>query len=263
MSSYMSDRNSSRRQWLAQCWNGIGSLALAAMAPELGMAAEASAQNPLAPKPPHFPAKAKSCILMYMSGGVSQVDTFDYKPTLQKMGGKRMPLLPGVSGQIEALLKAENQVLPSPFEFAPFGQSGRYVNKMFEQFGPCVDDLAFAYGVKVDSNSHGASTMHINTGSVFQGNPSVGAWVVYGLGTANQNVPGYIVLHDPRGGPMNGAAVWQSGYLPAAYQGTALRTGGTPILDLAPPPGITREKVRRELDLLRWMNEQHAAQEAT
>src|SRR5690242_7471283 len=129
MSSYMSDRNYtafSRRQWLAQCWNGIGSLALAAMQPELGEAADASAKNPLAPRPPHFPGKAKSCILMYMSGGVSQVDTFDYKPALQKMGGKRMPLLPGVSGQIEALLKADNQVLPSPFEFARFGQSGRY-----------------------------------------------------------------------------------------------------------------------------------------
>src|SRR5690348_14758914 len=116
MSSSMSDRNYaswSRRQWLSSCWNGIGSLALAAMAPELGMSAEA--RNPLAPKPPHFPGKAKSCILMYMSGGVSQVDTFDYKPMLQKMGGKRMPLLPGVSGQIEALLQADNQVLPSPF----------------------------------------------------------------------------------------------------------------------------------------------------
>jgi hypothetical protein len=251
-----------RREWLSRYFNGIGSLAFAAMAaPELAQAAEALTKNPLAPKPPHFPGKSKSCIFMYMSGGVSQVDTFDYKPTLQKMAGKRMPLLPGVSGQIETLLKANNQVLPSPFEFAQFGQSGRHVNKLFEQLGPCVDDLAFLYGVKVDSNSHGASTMNVNTGSVFQGNPSVGAWVVYGLGTENQNVPGYIVLQDPRGGPMNGAAVWQSGYLPAAYQGTALRASGTPILDLASPPGLTRTKARQELDLLRWLNEQHAAKE--
>ena len=230
-------------------------------APELGQAAEALAKNPLAPKPPHFPAKAKSCIFMYMSGGVSQVDTFDYKPTLTKMAGKRMPLQPGVSGQIEALLKANNQVLASPFEFAQFGQSGRHINKLFEQLGPTVDDLAFLYGVKVDSNSHGATTMHVNTGSIFQGNPSVGAWVVYGLGTQNQNVPGYIVLQDPRGGPMNGAAVWQSAYLPAAYQGTALRSSGTPILDLTSPPGVSRAKARQELDLLRWLNEQHAAKE--
>jgi hypothetical protein len=250
-----------RRDWLARCWNGIGSLAFAAMAPEVGRAAESHAKNPLAPKPPSFPAKAKSCIFMYMSGGVSQVDTFDYKPTLMKMAGKRMPLLPGVSGQIEALLKANNQVLPSPFEFAQFGQSGRHMNKLFEHLGPCADELAFLYGVKVDSNSHGASTMHVNTGSVFQGSPSVGAWVTYGLGTENQNVPGYIVLQDPRGGPMNGAAVWQSGYLPAAYQGTALRATGTPILDLESPPGLTREKARKELDLLRWLNEQDAANE--
>ena len=95
------------------------------------------------------------------------MDTFDYKPTLAKMAGKPMPVLPGVSGQIEALLKSpENRALPSPFEFAPFGHSGRYVNNLFEQFGPCMDDIAFLYGVKVDSNSHGASTMHVNTGSV-------------------------------------------------------------------------------------------------
>ena len=135
------------------------------------------------------------------------------------------------------------------------------MNKLFEHLGPCADDMAFLYGVKVDSNSHGASTMHVNTGSVFQGSPSVGAWVTYGLGTENENVPGYIVLQDPRGGPMNGAAVWQSGYLPAAYQGTALRASGTPILDLESPPGLTREKARKELDLLRWLNEQHAAKE--
>ena len=250
-----------RREWLARCWNGIGSLALAAMAPQLGQAAEIHAKNPLAPKPPNFPAKATSCIYMYMSGGVSQVDTFDYKPTLTKMAGKRMPLLPGVSGQIEALLRANNQVLPSPFEFAQFGQCGRHMNKLFERLGPCADDIAFLYGVKVDSNSHGASTMQVNTGSVFQGSPSVGAWATYGLGSENQNVPGYIVLQDPRGGPMNGAAVWQSGYLPAAYQGTALRATGTPILDLDPPPGLTRDKERKELDLLRWLNEQHAAKE--
>src|SRR4051794_18026569 len=123
----------SRREWLTRTCNGIGSLAFAAMAaPGIGQVAEAAQASPFAPKPPHFPAKAKSCIFMYMSGGVSQVDPFDYKPTLNKMAGKRMPILPGVSGQIEALLKANNQVLPSPFEFAQFGNSGRHMNKLFE-----------------------------------------------------------------------------------------------------------------------------------
>jgi hypothetical protein len=258
---HLSQLGATRRELLLNCWSGIGSLALAALMPDLATAADPSVKNPLAPKPQNFPAKAKSCIFMYMSGGVSQVDTFDFKPKLQKMGGQRMPMISEVSGQIEALLKADNQLLPSPFEFAPFGHSGRYINKSFEQFGPCVDDLAFLYGIKGDSNSHGASTMQINTGSIFQGSPSVGAWIVYGLGTENQNVPGYIVLQDPRGGPMNGAAVWQSGYLPAAFQGTALRTVGTPILDLLPPAGMTRERERKDLDFLRFLNERHAGKE--
>src|SRR5258708_30558755 len=123
---------------------GLGWLGCVAGAVEgRGGLAKDRGRDPPAPHPPRFPAKAKSCIFMYMSGGVSQVDSFDYKPTLLKMAGKRMPLLPGVSGQIETLLKANNQVLPSPFEFAQFGQSGRHVNKLFEQLGPCVDDLSF------------------------------------------------------------------------------------------------------------------------
>ncbi|HEX9596700.1 MAG TPA: DUF1501 domain-containing protein, partial [Anaerolineales bacterium] len=121
-----------RREWLSRCWSGIGSLALAAMTPELGHAVDPSSVDPLAPKAPHFPTKAKGCIFMYMAGGVSQMDTFDYKPLLQKRAGERMHLVTGVSGQIEALLKAPNELLPSPFEFAPFGESGRYLNTSFE-----------------------------------------------------------------------------------------------------------------------------------
>ena len=252
----------SRRQWLSQLYNGVGSLALAAMAvPEIGRAADRSAINPLAARPQDFPAKAKSCIFIYMSGGVSHIDTFDYKPALQKMAGKRMPVVPGVAGQIETLLKSDNQIVPSPFEFAQFGKCGRYMNKLFEHMGPCVDDLAFMYGLEVTSNSHAAATMDVNTGAVEPGSPSVGAWVTYGLGTVNQNVPGYIVMQDPRGGPMNGAAVWESGYLPASYQGTKLRDVGSPIMDLQLPPGQTRAKERRDLDLIRWLDEQHAAKE--
>jgi hypothetical protein len=252
----------SRREWLANWWNGVGSLAFAAMAaPEIGKAADASSKNPLLPKPQNFPAKAKSCIFLYMCGGVSHMDTFDYKPLLQKMAGKRMPMQSGVTGQIETLLKSDNQIVPSTFEFAQFGKSGRHMNKLFEHMGPLADDMAFLYGVKVLSNGHGPSTMDISTGSINQGNPSVGSWVLYGLGTENQNVPGYIVLQDPRGGPMNGPAVWGSGYLPGYYQGARLRPTGSPILDLSSPQGLTRNKEREELDLLRWLNEKHAAKE--
>ncbi len=124
------------------------------------------------------------------------------------------------------------------------------------------NELAFLYGVEVRSNSHAAATMDVNTGAVEPGSPSVGSWVTYGLGTANQNFPGYVVMEDPRGGPINGAAVWESGYLPASYQGVKLRPVGSPIMDLGLPSGQTREKERKDLDLLRWLDEQHAAKES-
>jgi hypothetical protein len=255
------DDRFTRRLMLSRCFNGIGSLALTDLL--FRGAASGAAINPLAPKRPPIPAKAKSCIFIYLSGGMSQVDTFDYKPALQKYAGQPMPKIPGVEGEIEAFLKGKTQVLPETDPFQRVGQSGRQISSLFRHLGGCIDDLAFVRGIKVDSNNHSPATMHVNTGSVFQGNPSVGAWVVYGLGSENQNLPGYIVLHDPRGGPVNNSAVWQSGYLPATYQGTPLRPSGTPILDLESAKGVTREQARRELELLRWMNERHAAERAS
>jgi hypothetical protein len=258
-----SERPFSRRELLGRCWNGIGQLALAGLvADALAAAQKDPLPNPWAPRAPHFPAKAKSCIFLFMSGGVSQVDTFDYKPELEKLAGKPLPRVKGVAGEIESFLKEPHQVLPHRYPFRPAGQSGRPMTTLFEHLAGVADDLAFVYGVKVDSNNHSPATMHVNTGSVFQGSPSVGAWATYGLGSANQNLPGYIVLHDWRGGPVNGSAVWQSGYLPATFQGTPLRPSGDPILHLKAPSGVTRERLRRELDFLRWLNERHAAERA-
>lgn len=250
----------SRREMLTRCCHGIGGLAAANLL--LGDAARAASENPLAPKKPNFAPRVKSVIYLYMSGGVSQVDTFDYKPALAKIAGQRLPAMSGVSGEIQAFLKQPHAALPSPFEFRPCGQSGRYISNLFEHLGTVADDLAFVYGVKVDSNNHAPSTLHVNTGSVFEGNPSAGSWVTYGLGSENQNLPGYVVLHDPRGGPVNGSAVWSSGYLPASYQGTPFRPSGEPILDLQSPGGVSRPEVRTEFDLVHWMNEQHASQRA-
>ncbi len=130
----------SRRELLARFGNGVGSIALAALvASQRVRAAERSAINPLAPLPQNFPAKAKNCIFIYMAGGVSHIDTFDYKPTLQKMAFKRMPMVSGTSGQIETLLKSDNQIVPTPFEFAQFGQSGRHMNKLFQKMSSCVE----------------------------------------------------------------------------------------------------------------------------
>jgi len=247
----------SRREMLCHCFNGVGAIALSSFLAKDGWTASG---NSLAAKPPMIPAKAKRCIFLYMSGGVPQMDTFDYKPALEKYAGQPMPQVTGVEGtEIERYLRMPNVVIPSPFPFARVGKNGRYMSTLFEHLKDCVDDLAFVHGVKMDSNNHAPATMHVNTGSVFQTNPSVGAWVTYGLGTVNQNLPGYVVLQDPRGGPLNGEAVWQSGFLPASYQGTSLRRTGTPILALNLPPGQTRERERMQLDFLYKMNESHAA----
>ena len=252
-------RQPSRRELLRRCWNGAGCVALASMLAEEAARAAKQVPDPLGPKRPHFPAKAKNCIFLFLSGGVSQVDTFDYKPELSRYAGQRMPELPNVEGEIEAFLRNGALAMPSPFEFRRYGQSGRPVSTLFERLGPLADELAFVYGIRGDSNNHSPATMHSNTGSPFQGNPSVGAWVSYGLGSENRNLPAYVVLPDHRGGPVNGPAVWQSGYLPATFQGTPLRPAGPPILNLDSPPGVDRARARRDLDLLRWMNERHAA----
>lgn len=248
----------SRRNFLYRSCNGIGALALAGLlADELPGAAVA---NPLSLHIPNSGRKAKHCIFMFMAGGVSQVDTFDYKPSLQKYAGERLPKLNGLSGEIKGYLSKPHRVIPSAFDFQPFGESGRYISKLFPHIGGCVDDLAFIYGIKVENNNHGPATMHVNTGSQFQGSASVGSWITYGLGSPNHNLPGYVVIQDPRGAPVNGAGVWGSGYLPASYQGTVLRSVGSPILHLDLPEGLDRQQQRREFDLLKFLNTQHLDQ---
>jgi hypothetical protein len=245
----------SRRDFLCRSWNGIGALALADL-----LAREAGAApfvDPMAAKPSHFPRKAKRCIFLFMAGGVSQMDTFDYKPALQKYAGGRLPKPPGVSGEIEGFLNSPHRTIPSPFEFKRYGQSGRYISTLFPNLAECVDDMAFVHGVHVDNNNHGPATMHVTTGSQLQGSPSVGSWVTYGLGSVNRDLPGYVVIQDPRGSPVNGSVVWGNGYLPASYQGTVFRSTGSPILDLDLPEGVSRVQQRREFDLIQKLNESH------
>jgi hypothetical protein len=240
--------------------SGLGGLALTGlMASDLRAA---KLQNPLAVKPQHKPRKAKNVIFLFMAGGVSQMDTFDYKPALKKFAGGKLPKLPGLSGEIEGFLNAPHETIPSPFEFQQYGQSGRWIAKLFQEIGSVVDDLAFVYGIEVENNNHGPATMHATTGSQLQGSASIGSWVTYGLGSPNQNLPGYVVIQDPRGAPVNGAATWSNGYLPTAYQGTVFRSQGTPILHLDMPPGLARERQRKEFDLLKFLNEQHLAERA-
>lgn len=254
-------RSLSRREFLTRSSNGIGALALAGMlANEPAVSASTPGVNPMAARAPHFPRKAKHCIFLFMAGGVSQIDTFDYKPALAKYGGQRLPKVPGLSGEIEGFLTAPHRAIPSPFEFKQCGASGRWMTTLLPKLGELADDLAFVYGIKVDNNNHGPATMHINTGSQFQGSASVGSWVTYGLGSPSENLPGYVVIQDPRGAPVNGAAVWGAGFLPAAFQGTLFRSSGTPILDLARPADVSAGQQRKEFDLLKAMNQEHAAE---
>jgi hypothetical protein len=212
----------------------------------------------MAPRAQHLPRKAKQCIFLFMGGGVSQVDTFDYKPALARYAYKQLPMVPGLSGEMQGFLAAPHRAIPGLFEFRQHGQSGRWISSLFPELATCADDLAFVHGIKVDNNNHAPATFHVNNGSQFQGNPSIGSWVTYGLGSLNRNLPGYVVIQDPRGGPMNGASVWGNGYLPASYQGTMFRSSGTPILDLNLPQGVTRERQRQEFDLLKLWNRRHA-----
>jgi hypothetical protein len=251
----------SRRAMLASAYNGIGALALSGLLGEdLGgeePKTTSDLANPLRPRTPHHPRKAKNCIFLFMQGGVSQVDSFQYKPKLAERHGKPLPDMPNVSGELQGRLSFPHVCVGSPFEFKQHGESGTHVSSLFPHIAKHVDEMALIHGIKTDNQNHGPSTLHVTTGSQFPGSPSVGSWVTYGLGSENNDMPGYVVIQDARGAPVNGAAVWANGYLPAMYQGTLLRPTGTPILNLQRPAGLSAGQQRREFDVLRWLNDRH------
>jgi hypothetical protein len=248
-----------RREFLWEAGGGFVGTALTALLATDGfflqsaLAAEtnASPESPLAAKPPHFPAKAKACIVLFMYGGVSQVDTFDPKPELTRRSGQPIPLLDS-----DPVLKARNPgtLLGSTRRFRKFGQAGTDVSDLYPHLSGCVDDLAVIRSTYTDSFAHGSGLLQMNTGFVRQGYPSLGSWVTYGLGTVNQNLPAYVVLLDQRGGPISGPPNWGSGFMPATYHGTQFRTSGDPILNLRPPGEISTAQQRNQLDLLSRLN---------
>jgi hypothetical protein len=221
-------------------------------------AAESSPTSLLTPKPAQVPSKAKHCIFLFMEGGVSQMDTFEYKPTLDKYAGQQLPLPKGTVGEVATSASAPNRVIPSPFRFGQHGQCGRWMSELFPRLSTCVDQMAFIHGIELENNNHPPGVYQLMTGSMLPGSASVGAWVTYGLGTENQNLPGFIVLAE--GQPAVGNGIWGSGFLPSALQGTLFRTSTTPIIDLKPRPGITAQSQRSQLDLLKWLNERHIAE---
>lgn len=207
----------------------------------------------LSSRPPHFPAKAKHCVFLFMNGAPSQVDTFDPKPELDKHDGQayKGPLTVGSNGRpIGYLMK-------SPFPFKQHGESGLPISSLFPNVARFADDLCVIRSMHTDTAAHASGCLQMNTGHILIGRPSLGSWLSYGLGTENENLPSFVVMTDPRGGPISGPSNWTAGYMPAAYQGTIFRSAGAPLLDLETPKGVTAKTQRAALDLLRDLNEEH------
>jgi hypothetical protein len=199
----------------------------------------------------HFPVKAKACIFLFMFGGPSQIDLFDYKPELQKRDGQSIDNEFRRNTKTKAVLQASRRT------FKQHGQSGLWCSDAFPHIARHMDKLAVVKSLYSDSFAHGSAVLQMNTGRIIQGHPSVGAWMGYGLGSMNQNLPAHVVMLDPRGGPTTGAPNWSSGYMPAAYQGTVLRTKGDAILNLLPPDGVSREMQRSQIDFINAVNAEH------
>jgi hypothetical protein len=215
--------------------------------------AETKISDPLAPKTPPLPAKAKACIFLMMEGGPSHIDTFDPKPKLAELHLKEF--VRNDSKQ-SAMSSGKRYYVQSPFRFRKAGLSGADIGENWEHLAGVADELCFYRGCQVDSVNHPTAMYQMNTGNRFGGDPAIGSWVTYGLGTENQNLPGFVVLPEVSY-PQGGSANWGNGFLPAHYQGTPLRPKGSPILDLQPPEGVARDHQRENLDLLAGLNRQH------
>lgn len=252
----------SRRDFLFQTCGGISGIALASLLDQDKLlASDANAclsstgvAGPLAPRKPHFPPRATAVISLFMSGGVSHVDTFDPKPALTKYAGQ--PL----TGKGDIIVRQGNPgpLMPSPFTFKKCGESGLDVSEIFPHIGSKADEFALLRSVYGQSNDHVQAHYELSTGMIRMGYPSMGAWVTYGLGSENQNLPGFVVIYDAHGGPFGGPTNWSSGFMPAAYQGTVFRASDVPIVDLKPPSKITPDEQRSRLDLLSKLNEMDA-----
>lgn len=234
-----------RRDFLYGLGSSVGSLALTSL-----LQAE---ESDLKPRKGHLPAKAQRCIFLMMEGGPSHIDTFDPKPELAK---RHLQVFDRQGERESAMSSGKRYFVQSPFEFVKAGQSGADITTEWNHLKEMVDDMCFFRGAQVESVNHPTACYHVNTGNRFGGDPALGSWVTYGLGSSNQNLPGFVVL--PRNSyPQGGGSNWSNGFLPADFQGTPLRPEGSPILDLTPPQGVTRQRQRANLDLLAKLNAKH------
>ena len=245
----MSAYPTNRRHFLQTAGGGFGMLALRSLL-------AADNRNPMNVLSPEFAPRAKSVIFLFMYGGPSQVDTFDPKPALDRWNGKAIPTF-RKEDAFNAATKAT--AMRSPYTFAKHGQSGLDICEKFPHLARHADELCVIRSLHADSNNHGPALFQMNSGFVQSGHPSMGSWVTYGLGSENENLPGYVVLTDRNGAPVNGAMNWSNGFMPATYQGVPFQTAGSPILYLKRPEGVTVAQQRRRLDLIRKWNERYSA----
>jgi hypothetical protein len=252
-----------RRHFFKDCAVGLGSMALASLLSDGKLfAAPAPQVNPLAPRQPHFPARAKSVIYLFMAGAPSQLEMFDYKPKLQQYDGRPMPD-EFVKGKrfafMDTFTKEPPKCLGTRRTFTRRGQRGTYVSECLPHLAGVVDDLAIVRSVRTNVFNHAPAKFFMNTGSPQTGRPSMGAWVTYGIGSASQSLPGFVVLQSGPRGPRGGAPLWGSGFLPTSYQGVPFRSGGEPILNLTNPQGVSAARQKQVIDAVRDLNAERLA----
>lgn len=246
-------RAATRREFFTRAGSGLAGIALTQMLHEDGLLAASTSADPLAPKKAHHPPTAKSVIWLFMEGGPSHVDLFDPKPKLTELAGQPIP--ESMRPKFTAMAgTANNGLMPSKRSFRQYGQSGIWVSDWYPHIAEHVDDLAVIRSCWQDGINHLGGVTQMNTGSILSGRPSLGAWVNYGLGSGNRNLPSFVVLLDDRD-PIGGAKQWTAGFLPATFQGTQFRQGDTPLLHLKPPAGTSEEQQRGRLGLLKRLNE--------
>ena len=247
-----------RRWFFRQCGVGLGSIALASLLDAgraFGAGSLAGGAGPLAPRQPQFKPKAKRVIYLFMGGAPSQLDLFDHKPALAKYNGQPVPK-EVVMGQKYAFIKPDAALFASEFKFARHGRCGAELSEALPHLAEVVDDIAIVKSMTTDAFNHAPGQVLMQTGSTQFGRPSLGSWVLYGLGNESQNLPGFVVLNSA-GGLSGGAALYGSGFLPTVYQGVPFRKSGDPVLFLSNPAGVTDRMQRRTLDLVKELNQQH------
>ena len=244
-----------RRSLLQRAGMGAGLLGLGGLLQDQGVLGEDSA-DPLAPRNPHFPGTAKRVIWLFINGGPSHVDTWDYKPKLERLDGTELEGFDRFTGFFAGSV---GPLMKSPFKFTQHGESGKWVSEIFPNLSQHVDKMAFIHSGHTESNNHSPALFMMNTGLPRMGYPCVGSWVTYGLGSESRDLPAFMVMSDPkgRGLPKGYSLNWGAGYLPSVYQGTWLKPTGAPIDNLQRPQDLTSDAQRRQLDLLARLNREH------